>query len=134
MKKLVVGLGLLLALALPARADSGPYFVILTSATSSAVVNSTAPYNLQANPVKNYSLQVRGSTGTVTSWTVALEVSIDGINFSPVVSHATADGDGVIKTSTAYPGGFPATWMRIRTAAISTSAVKTLVITAIGSQ
>lgn len=135
MKKLVYGLGLLLALALPAKSEV--FFVQIASTTSSAVVNATSTARggePLSEPVKFYSLQVRGSTGTVTAWDVRLEISIDGVNFSPVVSHQTTDGNGAIKTSTSAPYGFPATFMRIRTNSIDTSTVKSLVINAIGTQ
>lgn len=134
MKKIAIALGLLSLIALPARSEL--FFVQLSTSTSYAVVNATATKNGGpfSEPVKFYSLQVKGSTGTVTAWDVRLEASIDGLYFSPVVTHQTTDGNGTVKTSTIAAAGFPATYMRIRTATIDTSTIKTLVIDAIGSQ
>lgn len=46
-------------------------------------------------PMKHFGLQVT-QTGTVTSWTVTLEGSLDGTTWTTIMSHTkSGDGDGV---------------------------------------
>lgn len=51
-----------------------------------------------------YSIQVKGVGAAPTSWTVALEGSNDDTNWTTILTHATADGDGTTKVlNTAFP-------------------------------
>lgn len=67
---------------------------------------------------RSYSLQVVCEPVTATSWSVDLEVSLDGVNFQAVLTHTTGSGDGGIETS----GGVFAPCLFIR------SNVKSLVL------
>ena len=40
-----------------------------------------------------WTLQVVGNAVSATSWTVALEGSLDGINFNEILKHTTLTGD-----------------------------------------
>jgi hypothetical protein len=47
-------------------------------------------------PVRSYSIQVSGVGGSLTDWSVELQTSLDGINFSEIMTHdniSYLDGD-----------------------------------------
>lgn len=46
--------------------------------------------------VQNFSLQVAGDPVAATAWDVALEGSLDGIHFEPLLTHTTATGNGTV--------------------------------------
>lgn len=48
--------------------------------------------DVSTKPCKHFGLQIVKS-GAVTVWTVALEVSLDGVNFTTVLTHTESDGD-----------------------------------------
>lgn len=125
-----------LGFARPARADSDVFFVTLSSLTSTgsagAVVSTAA---VISHALKYYSLQVRGSTGTASSWDVRLEGSLDGVGWSSLITHGTADGDRYVKTSSATAATFPLTWIRARVNALTLGSSATAIqVNAIGSQ
>jgi hypothetical protein len=43
-----------------------------------------------------FAVQVKGVGGVATAWTVVVEGSIDGVNFTTIATHNTASGDGVL--------------------------------------
>lgn len=71
-----------------------------TSAASGTIVNLTA------NPCKYFSLVVKGTGGAASIWIVILEGSLDGTNWTPLLTNSSAGGatDGTIMfTTTASP-------------------------------
>lgn len=79
--------------------------------TFTAAATGTAVSGL---PAKYFALQVK-ATGTVTSWTVIAEGSLDGTNWTTIVTHTNASGDGAIVTNST---AFPALYYRTRCTAI----------------
>lgn len=79
--------------------------------------------------MKYFSIQV-AKTGNVTSWTVVLEVSLDGTNFRTILTHdSVGDGDLAINfTATPYP----ALYFRSRCSAISLGAGTKVTATIVG--
>lgn len=63
-----------------------------------------------------YAIQVVGTGAAATSWDVKLEASIDGVNFTTVITHTQVDLDGTVKWSGA--NHFPAPFFRSRCAAV----------------
>jgi hypothetical protein len=47
-------------------------------------------------------LQVKGTGGAASAWNVVLEVSLDGVNFAPLIAHDLDDGS-VIATGSPFP-------------------------------
>jgi len=78
---------------------------------------------------KYFSLQVV-ATGAVTSWTVVLELSIDGTNYTTVLTHTNADVAAVKFLTTPAP----ALYMRARCVAIVLGAGTNVVAKFIGMQ
>jgi hypothetical protein len=95
-----------------------------TSATSGTAIT------LDAQTTGSFGLQVK-QTGTVTSWTVLLEISLDGTNYVEILRHTKVDdGDG------AYSGTgttkFPALYCRSRCEAVTLGAGTNAIATIIG--
>jgi len=101
----------------PTQTRSDTYVATATGTT----VNATTA------PKQNFSLQVN-QTGTVTSWTVVLEGSLDGTNFTTLITHTDADGSGTVKTAS----GKPALYFRSRCSAITLGAGTNVIATILG--
>lgn len=70
-------------------------------------------------------------TGTVTSWTVVVQVSLDGTNYVTILSHTKAgDGDGAIVFS--GPNRYPALYFRASCTAITLGGGTNVVATVVG--
>jgi hypothetical protein len=99
------------------------------SDTFTTTANGTA-VNVADVPVGHFGLQVK-QTGTVTSWTVVLEVSLDGTNYATVLTHTKTDnGDGAIAFS--GPNKYPALHFRARCSAITLGGGTNVVATIVG--
>lgn len=80
-------------------------------------------------PVKYFSLSV-AETGTVTSWTVVLECSLDDTTFTTVLTHTNTSGNG----ATVFGGttAFPCLYFRSRASAITLGAGTNVIATILG--
>jgi hypothetical protein len=91
-----------------------------------------ATQNVSAQGMSRFALQVK-QTGTVTSWTVALEVSLDGTNFValPEMTQTKAtNGDGAITWSGSLT--FPALYFRANVTALTLGGGTNIVVTVLG--
>lgn len=59
--------------------------------------SSGASVSVDASTDGTYSLSVNETGGAATSWTVVLEGSLDGTNWTTLITHARTDGVGVMK-------------------------------------
>ena len=50
--------------------------------------------------VKSFSIQVKGTGAAANAWNVVVEGSLDNVNFTPILVHNTATGDGVLLATT----------------------------------
>lgn len=76
-----------------------------------------ATQDCSASPKKSFSLQAT-KTGSITSWTILLEGSIDGVTFTTILTHTNvAPGDGAIIASGATIT--PVKYWRLRSSAFS---------------
>jgi len=67
-----------------------------TSSTTFPTITGTGPstvVDISDSPMVTWTLQVVGNAVSATSWTVALEGSLDGINFNEILKHTTLTGD-----------------------------------------
>lgn len=62
---------------------------------------------------RSFAIQVKGVGGTPTSWTVALEGSLDGANWTTLGTHNAVDG------STVWAVDKPVTFVRINVSALT---------------
>lgn len=134
MRKILYAAAFLVALVSTGHADSG-----VASWKNSGRVTATTPVVISTvftatQPMKYYALQVKGSTGTPSAWDVRLEGSLDGANWTGIMSHSTGDGDGTVKVST-NPVIFPAAWVRSRLNSLTFgSSATSLTVTVLGTQ
>lgn len=67
-----------------------------SATTTGALEKLSAP---GAAPFATYAFSVKGVGGAATSWTVLLEGSLDGVNWSTIATHNATDGSIVWETS-----------------------------------
>lgn len=101
----------------------------LTDTFTTTGVGASGSKTSSAQPFRYYTLVVK-ATGTVTSWTVLLEGSLDGTNWTTLVTHTNAaPGDGLAIFETTAPQ--PVTYVRLRCSAITLGAGTNVVATAL---
>lgn len=79
---------------------------------------------------KHVSLQVKGTGAAATAWTVALEGSNNGNNWTTILSHSTTDTDGAVK----FAGDNiprPVTWLRLNVTALTLGTATNIVADAV---
>lgn len=74
--------------------------------------------------LKFYSLQVKGASAAATAWTLTLEGSNDGTNWTTFFTHGTADVDGTVKQSGTAP--LAAKFLRLNLSALTIGAAVSL--------
>ena len=80
---------------------------------------------------KSFGLQVKGTGATATSWTVVLEGSMDGTNYSTILTHTnTADSDGAAVWT--GPNFAPVLHFRARCSAVVLGSATNIVATVVG--
>ena len=78
---------------------SGSVSIINPSSTRSDTYTATGngtTINVTANPLQSFTLQVKGTDAAATTWDVRLEGSLDNANFSTILTHTNATGDGAV--------------------------------------
>lgn len=97
--------------------------------TFTTTSNGTAQ-DVSAQGFSKFALQVV-QTGTVTSWTVVVQVSVDGTNYVTILSHTKAgDGDAAIVFT--GPNHYPALYFRASCTAITLGGGTNVVATVVG--
>lgn len=95
------------------------------TATDTAVDVSDVGYS-------KWALQVKGTGAAATSWTAVLQVSLDGTNFSTILTHTdSTDDDGSI---VAIGTPFPALHYRTSVTALTLGSASAISVTAVGMQ
>lgn len=93
------------------------------------VAGNGVTVDASASPLKYYSIQVKGTGAAATAWDVVLEASLDGVNFSQVLQHDTADGDGVVLWATTPA---PALYFRSRCVSLTLGSATNIIVTILG--
>src|SRR5258707_813058 len=86
--------------------------------------------NVTTAPLKAFAIQVKGTGAIATSWTVVLEGSLDGTNFTTVLTDTLSTGDGTVLYSGATL--YPSLYFRARCVAIVLGTATNLVVTILG--
>lgn len=86
--------------------------------------------NVSTTPLKTYSLEVKGTGASATSWTVVIEGSLNGFDFTPIMTHTDSIGDGIIIFSGASL--FPSLYIRSNCNALSLGSATNIVVTILG--
>jgi hypothetical protein len=87
-----------------------------------SVVNTSA---------KVFAIQVKATGAIATAWVVVLEGSLDNVNFTTILTHNTATGDGVILFSGA--SAFPCLYFRSRLVSDTLGLATNLVVIIMGT-
>lgn len=117
-------------------ADDQPMPVKIMGGTSGAAASSATrsdTFTVPANgttvtstsaPKQNFALQVN-QTGTVDAWNVVVQTSLDGTNFTTVLTHTEATGTGV----TVFVADKPALYYRSKLVSVTLGAGTNVVAT-----
>jgi hypothetical protein len=72
-----------------------------------------------------FSIQVVGTGGAATVWDVRIEGSNDNVNFTQIIAHTNADGDGLVKANATY---FPCLYFRSRCAGLTLGIATNIIV------
>jgi len=101
------------------------------SDTYTIAANGTT-IDVSNSPTQSFTIQVKGTGAAATAWDVRLEGSLDGTNFSQIIQHTDAVGDGVLKsTGTTFS---PVLYFRSRCASITLGSATDIVVTILGER
>lgn len=73
-----------------------------------------------------YGIQVKGTGGTPTSWSITLDGSLDGVNWTTIITHNSTDGSTSWDTA-----GKPCNFVRVNVASLTLGPASDVVITAV---
>jgi hypothetical protein len=91
--------------------------------------NGTA-VDVSTGPRQWFGIQVKGTGAAATSWTVNLQASLDGTNYSTILTHAnTTDTDGSIAWISTPA---PALYFRSNVSAVALGSATNIVVTIVG--
>lgn len=94
-------------------------------------VASGTTVNVSTYGRKYFAIQVKGTGAAATSWTVHLETSLNGTNFTSLISHNnSSDSDGNMKW--APVGNYPALYFRSNCTALTLGSATNIVVTIVG--
>lgn len=96
-----------------------------TTTTTGGVVD------VSTTTAKYFSIQVAGTGASPTSWSVVLEGSIDGMNYTTILTHNTSTLNNIILFSGATAS--PSLYFRSRCTAIVLSPATSIVVTLVGT-
>lgn len=105
-----------------------------TFSTNAYTVTTTgmqSTVDIHTTPLKTWSIAIKGTGAVPTSWTVNLEGSLDGTNFTTYLQHTnTTESDGsTLVSGTAL---MPALYYRVNTTALSLGSATNIVVRVLG--
>lgn len=109
-------------------ANSSPAYSTRSDTFTSTTSGTTV--NCATKPLKWFSISV-AQTGTVTAWTVVLEVSLDGANFTTIATHTQASLTGILVAAVAAT---PALYFRARATVITLGLGTSVTATILGME
>jgi hypothetical protein len=84
-----------------------------------------------AFPLKSYSIEVCSTGAPATAWNVTLEGSLDGVNYTTILTHTDGDGDcSTVFTTTSF---FPAFYFKSVCNSLTLSPATNIVVTILGT-
>jgi len=99
---------------------------ILTYSGIAATGTKNAVGAAGGQPFATYGLQVAIPSGSITSWTVTLDGSLDGVNWTTLITHNATIGSTSWETT-----GKPCTSVRVNVSALSLNTAPSITVTAI---
>lgn len=86
--------------------------------------------DVSAQGMKHFGVQVKGTGAAAGAWAVVLEVSLDGVNYTVLITHGSAespaDADGAVKWFTSPVVGL---YFRSRVVSLSLGSASNIVVT-----
>jgi len=79
------------------------------------------------SPCKDFAIMVKGTGAAPTAWTVDLQGSLDGTNYSTLATHNTASTDG----ATVWTNAKPVSYIRFNTTALTLGGASAIIIVAL---
>lgn len=101
-------------------------FNIFTVAGNGTVIDCSS------EPFKYFSMQVKGTGAVPTLWTAVLEGTIDMVNYTTILTHTQAIGDGVVLFLGALPS--PVLAYRARVVSLTLGSATNITVTILGTQ
>lgn len=86
--------------------------------------------NASDRPINSFAIQVVGTGASATAWTVVLEGSLDGTNFTAMLTHNTVTGNGTVLFSGANL--FPVNYFRSRCVSVTLGSATNIVVYVLG--
>jgi len=112
-----------------------PVQVALSPTLTTEIYTGTGPgitQDVSSFPHKYFTIQVVGTGAAATTWTVAIEGSLDGVNFSEIANHTNADGDGAVVWAGANIAA--SAYFRTNVTALTLGAATNITVYALGIQ
>jgi len=82
--------------------------------------------------LKSYSIQVKGTGGEPTNWTVELQGSLDGVNYAKILEHKKSTGDGEVLFSGAVLS--PSLYFKSQCTSLTLGPASDIVVTILGME
>lgn len=99
------------------------------SDTFTAIGNGVT-IDVSTKPVNSFSIEVKGTGGAATVWNVVLEGSLNNSDFTTILTHTSATGDGVILFSGSALS--PVLFFRSRVVSLTLGVATNIVVTILG--
>jgi hypothetical protein len=114
-------------MTIPITTFVGTFFNSVDTFTATGVGTTI---NATARPLKSFTIQVTGTGALPTLWTVALEGSLDNINWTPILSHIQSVGNGVmLSTGTTI---VPVSYLRVNCTTLALGLATNIVVATLG--
>jgi len=95
-------------------------------------VGSSGIIDLTKSPIAIFSLSAKGTGASPTAWGVKFEGSLDGVNWTGLLSHSTTTGDGVIVST--GNNDTPVDFIRVNVGSLTLGTATNLVVKILGLQ
>lgn len=82
------------------------------------------------SPVKTFAIQVKGTGAAASVWTVLLEGSIDGTNYTTIMTHTNILGEVILWSGTNF---YPVLYFRSRVTALTLGSATDISVTILGT-
>lgn len=93
--------------------------VAKTAAGAASIASSAAPF-------ATYAMSVKGTGGAASSWSVTLDGSLDGVNYTTILTHSATDGSTVWETT-----GKAANFVRVNVGSLTLGGSATAIVVVI---
>lgn len=101
-----------------------------TRADTFTTTASGTTVNTSTSPLKSFTISVKGTGASATTWDIRLEGSLDNVNFTQILQHTNTTGDGVPLFSGS--NFYPSLYFRSRVSGLVLGSATNVVVTILG--